>query len=133
MQLEAVPPPSKSVYLGVHSLDNWENPYLTVQPDMVTLHVLLADSNPSSYGIGGLMRPTNARRQDLNLSLADLGSALASVPRSSWPYGRVLAIEEAHKVPRAGEPQVRRNMEATERLLNDLGVVINEWPENGKQ
>src|SRR6201999_2130232 len=42
-ELELIPPPSKTRYLSVHTLDEWENPYLTAQPDMVTLHVMIAD------------------------------------------------------------------------------------------
>lgn len=127
-QLDDIPPPSKNRYMSVRSLDSWQNPYLTVQPGMVTLHVLRADINPDPHGAGGLLRPVNARREDLNVSLGQLGDALASVPQDAWPYGRVVALEEAHKTPAAGEPQVRRNMEATMRTLNDLGVVVYEWP-----
>lgn len=117
--------------MAVRSLETWENPYLTVQPDMVTLHVLLADANPTSIGLGGMTRPLGARRQDVNLSLDKLGEGLAAVPHSAWPYGRVIAIEEAHKIPAAGRPQVRREMEATMKALTDLGIVIYEWNENG--
>jgi len=46
-QLDLIPPPSKSRYLAVHTLSSWENPYLTVQQNMATLHVTLADANPS--------------------------------------------------------------------------------------
>ena len=130
-ELQLIPPPSKTRYLAVHSLDSWENPYITVQPDMLTVHVLLADANPTSYGVGGIMRPVGARRQDLNIAIDKLPDALRSIPRSAWPYGRVAAVEEARKVPAAGEPQVRRNMETTLRTLNDLGIVAYEWNETG--
>ncbi len=114
----------------MRSLDTWENPYLTVQPDMVTLHVLVADANPTDLGVGGLMRPLSARRQDLNVSLDKLGEALRAVPRTAWPYGRVAAVEEARKTPAAGQAQVRRTMEATLKTLNDVGVVVYEWNES---
>lgn len=129
--LELIPPPSKSRYLAVHSLDSWENPYITVQPDMVTLHVLVADANPTTYGLGGILRPVAARRQDLNVSLTRLPEALSAIPHSAWPYGRVAAVEEAHNTPTAGLPQVRRNTEFTLRTLNDLGIVAYEWNETG--
>jgi hypothetical protein len=130
-ELELIPPPSKTRYLAVHTLDAWENPYLTIQADMVTLHVMLADANPTDYGVGGLLRPSNARRQDLNISLDKLGEALRAVPHNAWPYGRVAAVEEAHKIPAGGRPQVRRTMEATMKTLGDLGIVVYEWNENG--
>ena len=49
-QLDAIPPPVKTRYLAVRSLSVWANPYLTVQGEMVTLHVTLADSNPTALG-----------------------------------------------------------------------------------
>jgi hypothetical protein len=98
---------------------------------MVTVHVMLADANTSDFGVGGLMRPVGARRQDLNVSLDKLGEAMRAIPHSAWPYGRVAAIEEAHKIPAGSRPQVRRTMEATMKTLNDLGVVVYEWNETG--
>lgn len=130
-ELDLIPPPSKTRYLSVHTLDAWENPYLTIQPDMVTVHVMLADANPTAYGVGGMMRPVNARREDLNVSLDKLGEALRAIPHNAWPYGRVAAVEEAHKIPAGGRPQVRRTMEATMKTLGDLGIVVYEWNENG--
>jgi hypothetical protein len=130
-ELELIPPPSKTRYLNVHTLDAWENPYLTVQANMVTLHVMMADANPSTYGVGGMMRPVGARRQDLNVSLDKLGEALRAIPQSSWPYGRVAAVEEAHKIPVSARPQVGRSTEAAMKTLNDLGIVVYEWSDTG--
>jgi hypothetical protein len=130
-ELDLIPPPSKTRYLSIHTLDSWENPYLTIQPDMVTVHVMLADGNPTTYGVGGMMRPVNARRETLNVSLDKLGEALSAIPHNAWPYGRVTAIEEAHKIPEGGRPQVRRTMEATMKTLTDLGIVVYEWNETG--
>jgi hypothetical protein len=130
-QLDLIPPPSKNRYLAVHSLANWENPYLTVQGGMLTLHVTVADANPSEVGVGGITRPVGARRQDLNIRTSDLPAALNAVPQTAWPYGRVVAVEEAHDTPAKARPQVRRNMEAAMQLLSDLGVVVYEWTEPG--
>ncbi|WP_263367469.1 hypothetical protein [Edaphobacter bradus] len=133
-QLELIPPPAKSRYMAVHSLDTWENPYLTVQGSMVTLHVLLADANASSLGQGSILRPVGARRRNLDVRLSDLPTALNAIPESSWPYGRVIAIEEAHETPASARPVVRRNMEAVIKTLNDLGVVVYDWSTaNGTQ
>jgi hypothetical protein len=126
-QLDLIPPPSKTRYMAVHSLTTWENPYLTVQQNMATLHVTLADANPSDLGTGGMLRPVSARRQDVTVRLTDLPAALDAVPQNSWPYGRVVAIEEAHDTPVSDRPAVRRNVEATIKTLSDLGVVVYEW------
>lgn len=130
-QMDLIPPPSKTRYLAVKSLTEWENPYITVQSDMATIHVTIADANPSDLGKGGLLRPVGARRQEMNVRLSDLAGALNAVPSNSWPYGRVVAVEEAHQVPPAALPQVRRSSETVMKTLNDLGVVVYEWPEAG--
>jgi hypothetical protein len=123
-QLDQIPPPTKSTFMTVHTFDSWQNPVLTIQPGMVELHVLLADANTTPIGVGGMFRPVNARRQELNVSMASLGDAMSSIPHSSWPYGRVVAIEEANKTPASAEPAVRRNIEVTINKLNDLGIVV---------
>jgi hypothetical protein len=131
-QMELIPPPSKTRYMAVKSLTVWENPYLTVQGEMVTLHVVQADANKSDLGLGGMLRPIGARRQDLNVRVIDLPAALNAVPQNAWPYGRVVAVEEAHEVPVSARPEVRRNVEAVIKTLNDLGVVVYEWSDNGR-
>ncbi len=128
-QLDQIPPPSKSRYMAIHSFDSWQNPYLTVQAGMLELHITLGDANPTPIGVGGIMRPIAARQQEVNISLDSLGEAVTSVPQSAWPYGRVVAIEEAHKTPASAEPAVRRNMEATINRLNDLGIVVYDLNE----
>jgi hypothetical protein len=128
-QMDLIPPPSKTRYMAIHSLTSWENPYLTVQENMATLHVTLADANPSDLGVGGMLRPIGARRQDLTVRVSDLPAALNAIPEDSWPYGRVVAVEEAHDAPSAARPAIRRNVEATIKTLSDLGVVVYEWNE----
>jgi hypothetical protein len=130
-EIAQIPLPSKSRYLAVKSLTAWENPYITVQGEMVTLHVTVADANPSQLGTGSILRPVGARRQDLNVRTSDLASAINAVPQTAWPYGRVVAVEEAHNIPAADRPQVRRNMETAMKTLNDIGVVVYEWQEGG--
>ncbi len=130
-QMELLPPPSKNRYLAVRSLTAWENPYITVNGGMLTLHVLLADANVSELGVGTVLRPKAARRQDLNVRVTDLPTALNAVPQNAWPYGRVIAVEEAHDAPVNARPAIRRNMETVVRSLSDLGVVVYEWNEGG--
>ena len=130
-ELSQIPLPTKSRYLAVKSLTTWQNPYLTVQDNMVTLHVTVADANPSELGVGGMMRPVGARQQDLNVRTVDLPAAINAIPQNSWPYGRVVAVEEAHDAPAIARPQLRRNMEAAMKTLNDIGVIVYEWQEPG--
>ncbi len=130
-ELDLIPPPSKTRYLAVKSLSSWENPYITVQGGMLTLHVTVADANTSGLGEGSMLRPIGARHQNLDIRVGELPAALNAVPHTAWPYGRVIAVEEAHEAPVNARPQIRRNMESVMRSLGDLGVVVYEWSEGG--
>ena len=132
-ELETIPPPTKAKFSSIRNIDSWENPYFTIQDQFVVLHITNADPIPGGIGAGGFLRPTGARRQILTLHTTELAQALEAVPRSAWPYGRVVAVEEAHSTPRAAEPDVRRTMEAVMRTLSDLGIVTYEWTENGPE
>ncbi|MDE1160915.1 MAG: hypothetical protein PW792_03090 [Acidobacteriaceae bacterium] len=129
-ELAMIPPPSKSRFMAIHSMESWQNPSITVQASMLELRVTLADANPSPIGVGGITRPIGARKQELNISFDKLGEAVSSIPESAWPYGRVIALEEAHKVPASAEPTVRRSMERAIDKLTDLGIVVYD-PEEG--
>ncbi len=131
VELEQIPTPTKSKYMAIKSLTAWQNPYLTVQDNLLVLHVTLADANTSALGQGGMLRPAGARRQDLTIRLGELAAALNAVPQSAWPLGRVIAVEEAHNTPPTMEPAVRRTVEGVMRTLGDLGVVPYEWNEGG--
>jgi hypothetical protein len=129
LQMEQIPPPTKSRFMAVHSFDSWENPYLTMQAGSMQLHVTLADANTTPFGQGGMLRPVGARRQVLTIYPEKLGEAMAAIPQSAWPYGRVVAVEEAHKTPASAEPAVRRTMESAVATLSDLGIVVYDLNE----
>jgi hypothetical protein len=126
-ELEQIPPPSKNRYLNVHSQEAYTNPFIVVHPQTVTLNVLFRDQDPNAFSAGGLLRPVKARKQEVDVRLADLPQALASLTPDVWPYGRVVAIEESPTAPKSERVAIRRNVEATIQILNDLGVVVDEW------
>jgi hypothetical protein len=126
-ELEQIPPPSKNRYLSVRTKDAYGNPFLVVHPLTVTLTVLYRDQDPNGFNGGGLLRPVKARKQEIDVRIADLPQALASLSPDVWPYGRVVAIEESPTAPKTERVAVRRNVETTIQVLNDLGVVVDEW------
>ncbi len=126
-QLEQIPPPSKTRYLAVRTKDAYTNPFLVVHPQTVTLTIIFRDQDPSAFSAGGVLRPAKARKQEVDVRLEDLPQALASLPADVWPYGRVVAIEESPTAPRTERVAIRRNVETTIQILNDLGVVVDEW------
>jgi hypothetical protein len=127
-ELEQIPLPTKSLYIDIHDPAAWDNPFLSVGPDTISLRILLPDANPTPAGQEDLLRPEAARRQQLELRLSDLDQAIAAIPAGAWHYGRVIAIAESPSAAPKDRPKVRRNVEAAIQKLNDLGVVVEEWP-----
>lgn len=131
VSLEEIPPPSKHLYVNVRSTDAWQNPFLTVHRDTLTLRVIFPQQTTSALDAGTLLHPAAARRQELEIRMSDLPEALAAVPEYSWPYGRVVAIEESATASRQDRAQIRRNVEQAIRIVNDLDVVVDEWTPGG--
>jgi hypothetical protein len=127
-QLARIALPTKSRYVDVHEPGAWSNPFISFDSQMVNVRITLADANPSTLGQGGILRPSAARRQELQIRQKDLVEALIALPESAWPYGRVVAIEESPLADRKARPAIRRQIEAAIQQLNDLGVVVDEWP-----
>ena len=127
-QLEQIPLPTKSLYIDIHDPAAWANPFLSVGADVLTLRVVMLDENPSPVGEGSMLRPAAARRQELQLRLSDLDKAVVAIPPGAWQYGRVIAVAESSTTAPKDRPKARRNVEAVIRELNDLGVVVEEWP-----
>ncbi len=126
-QLENIPPPSKHLYINVRSTDAWQNPFLTVRRDTLTLRIIYPQQTSSALDAGTLLHPAAARRQTLEIRMSDLPEALSAIPDFSWPYGRVVAIEESPTASRQDRAQIRRNVEKAIRIVNDLDVVVDEW------
>ena len=125
--LENIPPPSKHLYLNVHSTDGWQNPFVTVHRDTLTLRIIFPQQTSSAFDAGTMLHPAAARRQELEIRMSDLPEALSAIPDYSWPYGRVVAIQESPTASRQDRAQIRRNVEQALRIVNDLDVVADEW------
>jgi hypothetical protein len=73
--LAAIPLANSAKYEHIQDMKTWRNPYLIVRPDGVALY----DSADSA---------------EILLKPEDLLPALAKLPISYWPYGRVVAAQE---------------------------------------
>jgi hypothetical protein len=127
-ELASIPLPTKSMYVDVHEPGAWANPFLSVDAETLDLRVTMTDANPSSVGQGTILRPEAARRQELRLRPADLANALVALPPGAWRYGRVIAVAESPRASSKDRAKLRRNVEAAIQQLNDLGLVVEEWP-----
>lgn len=126
--LSHIPLPTKSLYIDVHEPSAWNNPFLAVGPESITLRVLQSDANTSDVGKGTMLRPDAARRQEIEIRPKDLADAMVAVPQGAWQYGRVVAVAELPGASAKDRPKIRRNVEAAIQQLNDLGIVVQEWP-----
>ena len=126
--LAKIPLPTKSHYINIHEPGEWANPFISVDATYLDLRVTMGDANPTSIGQGSMLRPEGARRQELQINPADLAEALMALPERDWRYGRVVAIAESPMADKKKRPAVRRNVEAAIQKLNELGLVVEEWP-----
>jgi hypothetical protein len=126
--LAAIPLPTKSQYRNVHDPDAWRNPFLKVGAETILLRAEMVDAAPVQAGKKNPPRADAGRRREVEIAPAELAKTLAALPASAWRYGRVAAVAESHEADRKSQAEVRRNMEAAMQKLNDLGVVVEEWP-----
>ena len=127
-ELAHIPLPTQSLYVDIHEPGAWANPFLSVESDTLDLRITLADANTSPVGEGTMLRPVAARRQEVQLRPSGVASAIVALPSSAWRYGRVIAVAEAPGASAKDRAKVRRNVEIAIQQLNDLGIVVEEWP-----
>lgn len=119
-QLDRIPLPTKSLYADIHDANAWANPLLLAGPDGLTLRVS-TDAAP----VAG---KAAVHHQETQLRPEDLASAVAAIPPAAWRYGRVIAVAEAPHTNPKDRPRALRNIEIALQKLNDLGIVVQEWP-----
>jgi hypothetical protein len=105
LRLQSIPAANAEVYKKV-DLKAWKNPYIIVRPDGV-----------------GLLDVTN--NEEHILKIDDLPEALAKLPASAWPYGRVVALAD-DRSPAADKGRIRENKATIASMLHSSQVEI-EW------
>lgn len=121
-QQNAAPPPSPEVVLQsipaansaqferIRDMRTWRNPYLIIQPGGVAL-LDVADS------------------AEIKLKPAELLPALAALPASNWPYGRVVAAtENTAKASEQDSIAIRRNKGIVGGILEGAHIAIKWVP-----
>jgi hypothetical protein len=104
-QLESIPAAKPEVYKKV-DLKAWKNPYVIVRSDGV-----------------GLLDVINSEEHILKID--ELPDALAKLPASAWPYGRVVALAD-DRSPAADKARIRDNKAAIASMLHSSQVEI-QW------
>jgi hypothetical protein len=111
LRIQALPPADARQVSAVRDMKNWKNPYLIVRVD----------------GVGLL---DSANNEQKILTPDQLLTALAELPSSAWPYGRVVAVAESAPTgsSEADKAQLRRNRALVAGTLENLKVVIDWVP-----
>ena len=108
--LQALPQAVPAQYDRIQDMKKWRNPYLIVRADGVALY----DSADSA---------------EILLKTDEVLPALASLPASNWPYGRVVAAAEIGVRPSEQEGiAIRRNKGIVGGLLQGAHVAIKWVP-----
>jgi hypothetical protein len=107
--LQAIPAANPAQFEPIRDMKTWRNPYLIVRPDGVAL----------------LDAADNA---EIRLKPDELLPALAALPASNWPYGRVVAAAENTKASEKEQVEIRRNKGILGGMLEGAHVAIKWVP-----
>jgi hypothetical protein len=108
--LQAIPAADPAQVERIHDMKSWRNPYLIVRRDGVAL----------------LDAADNA---EIILKPAELLPALAALPASNWPLGRVVAAtQNTRAVSEQDQIEIRRNKGIVGGMLEGAHVAIKWVP-----
>jgi hypothetical protein len=108
--LQAIPAAKSSEYEHIRDMKTWRNPYLIVRSDGVALY----DVDDSA---------------EIRLKPDELLPALAKLPASNWPYGRVVAAAET--TTRSSDQDavaIRRNKGIIGGVLKGAHIAVKWVP-----
>jgi hypothetical protein len=108
--LQSIPPADPASYERIEDMKKWRNPYIIIRMDSVAL----LDSADSA---------------EIILKTDELLPALAHLPSSKWPYGRIVAAAESGTG--AGEQEgiaIRRNKGIVGGILESAHIAVKWVP-----
>jgi len=110
--LEAIPAADPAQFNRIQDMRKWRNPYLIVCADGVVLY----DSADSA---------------EIILKTDEVLPALAGLPASKWPYGRVVAVAvDATKASEQDAVAIRRNKGIVGGMLEGAHIAV-KWVPGG--
>jgi hypothetical protein len=107
-----IPAPKPSVYSALRSATDWKNPYLIAKEDGIEISKNANDYTAQVVSVEDAMR------------------FLEHLPKSAWPYGLVVGVEDQSVCCRYsdGEARFHANREALLSRLKRAGIVVSLWP-----
>jgi hypothetical protein len=108
IRIQQIADPQK--YGGTRDLKNWQNPYLIIKPNGVAL----LDA---------------ANHEEHLLKTEELPEALADLPASAWPYGRIVVVSDPSATGAASNlVPIRKNRGIVAGTLESMHILINWVP-----
>jgi hypothetical protein len=111
-RIQQIPPADPKKYGQAPASADWRNPYLIIRKD----------------GVGLLDAGNNEERL---IKLEDLPNALAQLPQSAWPYGRVVAVTEVGVRASGDDVLIRKNRGIVLGTLESMHVLVSIGPPSG--
>ena len=105
-----IAPPDPAKYRSITDGKEWKNPYLIVR----------------AKGIDPW--PISPATKIPTMAPADVVAYLKKLPASAWPYGLVVAVQEAGLCGPGDDTPIKKNREELVRLLEKAGVKVELWP-----
>ena len=112
-RIQQIPPadPKKYQYV-MGDYRDWRNPYLMIRKDGV-----------------GLLDVANDEQRLIKLE--DLPKTLAQLPKSAWPYGRIVAVGENGLRASGDDVLIRKNRGIVLGTLEGLHILVSLGPPPG--
>ena len=108
--LQSIPAANAGQYNQVRDMTTWRNPYLIVRTDGVALY-------------------DSADNAEIRLKPDELLPALAKLPASNWPYGRVVAATETNiRNSDQDAAAIRRNKGIIGGVLEGAHIAVKWVP-----
>jgi hypothetical protein len=108
--LQAIPPADSAQYERIQDMKKWRNPYVIVRSDAVVLY-------------------DAADNAEIQLKPDELLAALAKLPASNWPYGRVVAaVEVGTRSSEQDAIAIRRNRGIVGGILAEAHIAVKWAP-----
>jgi hypothetical protein len=108
--LQAIPAADSAQVEHIHDMKTWRNPYLIIRPDRVALFDV-------------------ADNAEIILKPGELLPALAALPASNWPYGRVVAAaENSAQASDQDGIAIRRNKGIVGGILQGAHIAVKWVP-----
>lgn len=107
---KTIPAADSSAYHAVRDGAEWRNPFLIVNRDGIEV------------------RSGNSTAEGVTMPVMEVLLYLEKLPAAAWPYGLVVAVQEAGLRGVGDNVPIKKNREQLLQSLQSAGVKVDLWP-----